>query len=203
MKKIDLKFKTTTNRLVLRPYLDGDEKDFYSMIINDNREHLDELLGSIAQAESEKKIKESIISLSNDWEENTRYVLSYWDKRANTYYGHIWIEPVDSSISNYEIGWFIDKHFQGQGYVTEAAKGALKFLFMDLKANKVIVRVRDHGLYKNKSIAIATRCGFKVEGFLRKSVQVFTSKGPGPIVGEHYYGLLREEYLNSEEMKDR
>lgn len=192
---MDLSYKLTTERLVLRPYLEGDERDFLTMLKNGNREHLDELLGPLAQVNSEDELSNTLKEWSNNWNQDIRYVLSFWDRGEGTYYGHIWIEPVEKALMNYEIGWFIDRNHEGRGLVTEAAKKGIEFIFNNLQANKIIVRVRNHGVYEQKSINVAKRLEFKREGLLRNTVRVVTSKGVGPVVGEHYFGMLREEYL--------
>ena len=190
---LDLANEFETNRLILRPYKDGDEAAFLKMLENGNREYLDELLGSVSQTTDLTEIKIYIRQLTADWASRTRFVLSYWEKQSSVYLGHIWIEPKDWDLSIFEIGWFIVKDRQGEGLATEATKGGLKFLFGNLKAHKVMVTVRNHGKYKEKSFSLAKRCGFKEEGYIRDSVQIFSSKGPGPIVGVYHFGLLRTE----------
>ncbi|MFX0205400.1 MAG: GNAT family N-acetyltransferase [Candidatus Hodarchaeota archaeon] len=190
---LDLPNEFETDRLILRPYKDGDEVDFLKMLENGNREYLDELLGPVSQTTDLTEIKIYIRQLSADWVSRTRFVLSYWEKQSSVYLGHIWIEPKDWDLPIFEIGWFIVKNRQGEGLATEATKKGLKILFGNLKAHKVIVTVRNHGSYKEKSFSLSKRCGFKEEGYIRDSVQIFSSKGPGPIVGVYHFGLLRTE----------
>ncbi len=190
---LDFANEFETKRLILRPYKDGDEVGFLKILEDGNREHLDELLGPVSQTTDLIEIKIYIRQLAADWTSRTRFVLSYWEKHTSAYLGHIWIEPKDWDLSIFEIGWFVVKDRQGEGLATEATKTGLKFLFGDLKAHKVIVTVRDHGKYKEKSFGLAKRCGFRQEGYTRDSVQIFSSKGPGPIVGVYHFGLLRTE----------
>jgi RimJ/RimL family protein N-acetyltransferase len=193
---LDLPSKLETQRLILRPYQDGDEVKFLEMLRNGNREYLDELLGPISQSDDLLGVKIYLRKHSIDWTARNNFVLSYWEKSTNNYLGHIWIEPDDWEIGLFEIGWFIIKLRQGEGLATEATIESLIFLFKFLKANKAKVTIRDHGSYKNKSIALVKRCGFKQEGFLRNCVQVFNSQGPGPTVGVYYFGLLRTEAID-------
>lgn len=182
-----------TKRLIIRPYRSGDEIAFLEMLTNGNRQYLDELLGSIVQEEDIEKIKKYVQERNKDWKTEKRFVMSYWEKKNKIYLGHIWIEPQDRNLRIYEIGWFIRKKRQGEGLATEAVRKALEFVFSILKASKAVVTVREHGIYKEKSKKLAKRCGFKPEGIIRQSVQIFNSEGPGPIVDVFHYGILRNE----------
>jgi RimJ/RimL family protein N-acetyltransferase len=193
---LDLPSKLETQRLILRPYQDGDEVKFLEMLRNGNRDYLDGLLGHISQYDDLLDVKIYLRERSIDWRAKNKFVLSYWEKSTNNYLSHIWIEPDNWDIRLFEIGWFVIKLRQGEGLATEATIESLIFLFKFLKANKVKVTIRDHGLYKNKSIALAKRCGFKQEGFFRDCVKVFSSQGPGPTMGVYYFGLLRTEAID-------
>ena len=195
-KLFDVPDRFETEKLILRPYQDGDEVTFLEMLNNDNRKYLDELLGTISQAIDLNQIKMYLRQLKSDWTAKNRFVLSYWLKNSSEYLGHIWIEPKNWDLLIFEIGWFVVKNQQGKGFATEAAKIAIGFLFNNLKAKKITANVRDHGKYKEKSIRIVKRCGFKQEGYSRESVQISNSKGSGPIVGVYHYGLLRSEALD-------
>ena len=136
------------------------------------------------------EVEHYVRKLAADWIIHNRFVLSFWEKTSSRYLGHIWIEPLDWRIPNFEIGWFIDKEYQGKGLTTEAAKAALSFIFKNLKAEKVTVRVREFGPHSEKSKQIAERCGFVKEGRLRNSVRTHLDN---ILVSETYYGLLKEE----------
>jgi len=192
---LDLPNGFETERLILRPYQDGDEKIFLEMLDKGNRVYLDELLGPISQTIDINEIKTTLRQLAADWVAKNRFVLSYWSKNSLEFLGHIWIEPKNWDLCIFEIGWFVVIDKQGKGFPTEAARGALKFLFQHLRAQKVIVTVRDHGEYKDKSIKIAKKCGFIREGFSRDSVQIVSSKGSEAIVGVYHFGLLRSEAI--------
>ncbi len=186
---LELPSKLETERLIMRPYQAGDGLSFLKMLKR-NKEYLGELLGPITESNDIDEIEIYIRKLAADWIVRNRFILSFWDKTSLKYLGHIWIEPLDWRIPNFELGWFIDKEYQGKGYTTEAAKGALAFIFKNLNANKITVKVREHGQYYKKSKRIAERCGFVKEGKLRNSVRTHFDN---LLVNETYYGLLKEE----------
>ncbi|MFX0014334.1 MAG: GNAT family N-acetyltransferase [Promethearchaeota archaeon] len=178
-----------TKRLVLRPYQAGDGLHFLAMLER-NRKYLAELLGPITESTEINEIEIFLRKLAADWVARNRFVLSFWEKSSLKYLGHIWIEPLDWRIPNFEMGWFIDKEYQGRGFTTEAAKAAILFIFKNMNANKITVRVRKHGSYYEKSKEIAKRCGFIEEGILRNSVRTHCDN---ILVNEIYFGLLKEE----------
>ncbi|MFX1508122.1 MAG: GNAT family N-acetyltransferase [Promethearchaeota archaeon] len=191
---LDLPSELKTERLILRPYQVGDGLPFFDML-NRNREYLGELLGPITESNELDDIEIYIRKLSADWIIRNRFVLSFWEKDSSTYLGHIWIEPLDWRIPNFELGWFITEEYQGKGLTTEAANAAVAFIFKNLKAEKVTVRVREYGPHYEKSKRVAEKCGFIEEGKLRNSVRTnFEDK----LVNETYYGLLKGEIEDSD-----
>jgi len=187
--QLELPSELETTRLILRPYQVGDGIVFFEMLKR-NREYLGELLGPIIESNEIDEVENYVRKLAADWLVHNRFVLSFWEKKSSRYLGHIWIEPLDWRIPNFEIGWFIDMEYQGKGLTTEAAKAALAFIFKDLKAEKVTVKVRDYGPHYKKSIQIAKKCGFIKEGKLRNSVRTHYDN---LLVNETYYGLLKGE----------
>lgn len=178
-----------TKRLILRSYRKGDGKEFFDMVQNGNREHLKDILGYITETQDINKIESWIQDLASDWDKNKRFVLSYWQKETITFLGHIWIEPIDWKEFAFEIGWFIDKNYQGKGYATEAAKKALEITFKYLRAQKVMVSVREQGPYSEKSKKIAERCGFIKIGISHDSIKL----EDGTLICETQYKMLKKD----------
>jgi RimJ/RimL family protein N-acetyltransferase len=69
----------------------------------------------------------------------------------------------------------------------EASNRALKFLFEDLKAHKVIVITRDTN---ERSWRLAERLGFEREGHLRECGAKDDKRW-----GLYHYGMLASEYM--------
>ncbi|MHA2249640.1 MAG: GNAT family N-acetyltransferase, partial [Candidatus Kariarchaeaceae archaeon] len=187
---LSLPLSIESERLFLRPYQHGDGQSFFKMLEDGNREYLDELLGGISKAVDSNETEKWVADLAHDWEIKERFVLGIWDKFNETYYGHIWIEPINWELPHFEIGWFVDKNHQGKGIITEATRRSIKFIFDDLQGQNIRVRVRDHGLYAQRSINIAERCNFRKEGLLRDTVKL----DDGSIISEHYFSLLKTEF---------
>lgn len=175
-----------TERLLMRPYQKGEGKLYFSLLQNNN-EHLIEHVDDVSEIRNEKQAEIRVRELAADWVARTRFVMGMWERASNTLIGQIWIEPVKWDVSLFEIGWFLDKHYEGKGFATEAAKGSLAFLFGNLNAHKVQARIRETNV---KSLKVAERCGFTREGLLRDNAQV----GDKEWVGLLCYGMLEKEY---------
>lgn len=183
-----------TKRFILRPYQEGDGQMFFDMLEHDNRDHLQELLGLVASSDEIEFVEKWICDLGKDWKDHDRFVMGIWSKSTQDFLGHLWIEPMNWDSGHFEIGWFVDKNHQGKGIITEATIRALIFIFNNLNAHKVTVRVRENGPYAMKSKNIAERCGFIYEGLLRETIKLEN----GDYTSETYYGLLKSEFVSLE-----
>lgn len=81
-----------------------------------------------------------------------------------TVVGGTGLHRMDWSVPRFEIGYWIRRTYEGQGYVSEAVNGLTRFAFRMLKAERVEI----HCSHRNeRSQRVAERCGFLLEGRLR------------------------------------
>lgn len=74
------------------------------------------------------------------------------------------LHPRDWMLPKFETGYWCRKQFQGQGYITEAVKGILKFGFETVGAKRIEICCDSTN---RPSITVAERVGMKREGELR------------------------------------
>ena len=110
-----------------------------------------------------------------------------FEKDSAEFAAQIYIGATNWDIPEFEVGYIADKDHEGKGYVTEALKGCLVFLFKNLKAERVWLECDDTNL---RSCRVAERSGFTREAHLRQN----KLHPDGRISGTVVYGLLREEY---------
>lgn len=86
-------------------------------------------------------------------------------------------------------GIWINAHYQGQGFATEAFDARARFAFEELGLRKL-----ENGFFKGNtpSLKMQERLGYKVEGLRRQSL---ISLATGKIHDEYITGLLKEEWL--------
>lgn len=78
--------------------------------------------------------------------------------------GNVGLHRFDWKTRVFEIGWWCRRRFQGQGFITEAARALTEFAFDRLGARRVWCGCDDENA---KSWRVAERLGFAHEGTLR------------------------------------
>ncbi|MCV2357410.1 GNAT family N-acetyltransferase [Paucibacter sp. TC2R-5] len=75
------------------------------------------------------------------------------------------LHRLDWEVRRFEIGYWIRSSAQGQGFVSEAVMALTRLAFEQLQARRIEIRMDDVNL---RSRAVAERCGFELEGILRR-----------------------------------
>ena len=185
---LDIPTQLETERLVVRKYVKGDGRGLYLLLErNDNRDFLRENVEEVSSIKTDEEAEIKIRKHTAEWNARDRFVMGIWLKNGNKYIGEIWIEPKIWEVPSFEIGWFLDKGYQGRGIATEAARRSLAFLFNDLNAHKVVVITRDSN---SRSYMLAERLGFRKEAHLREC-----RVENGERYGLFHYGMLKSEFL--------
>jgi ribosomal-protein-serine acetyltransferase len=185
---LDIPTRFESERLVLRCYQLGDGQWFFSMS-RKNRDHLMryESDNVIMNIKSEEDAEITVRDLAADWVARKNFFLGAFDKKTDEFVAQVYIGPVNWDLPEFEIGYFVDKDHEGQGYVNEAVKATLKFIFEHLKAHRVCLECDETNV---RSIRIAERCGMIREGLFREN-----KKHPdGTYTGTLHYALLKSEF---------
>ena len=99
--------------------------------------------------------------------------------------GYILFNEFDESV--YEMGWFFNRAFWGQGFAYESCKAVIDYAFDKMNAHKVFAETID-GM---KSVNLMKKLGMKPEGVQRSQAKdIF-----GNWVDVYFYGLLSEDRL--------
>jgi len=179
-----------TERLSVRCYRPGDGRMYFA-VSRKNREHLrqfesDNVVMSIT---SEEEAEITVRELAADWMARKSFFMGAFEKKTGEFAAQIYIGPVNWELPDFQIGYFADAGHEGQGYVTEAVSGALRFIFEHLKAHRVRLECDDTNI---RSYRVAERCGMIREGHFRE-----TRKNPdGSYSGTLHYAILRNEFVN-------
>jgi len=185
-----------TERLIVRSYEPGDGAWYYA-IGKKNRAHLEryESGNVIFNLKSEEEAENALIGMIADWNARNCFFMGAFEKATEVkttalqFVAQIYIGATNWDLPEFDIGYFVDVDHEGQGYVTEAVKGSLRFIFENLQASRVRLECDDTNV---RSIRVAERCGFKREAHIREN----KLNRDGTISGTMIYGLLRREYLN-------
>jgi RimJ/RimL family protein N-acetyltransferase len=184
--EIPIRFET--KRLILRRYHTGDGAWYYEGG-QKNHQHLQRFESGnvILSLEDEEDGEKVIGELAAEWNAHKSFFLGAFEKSTGQFAAQIYIGVVNWQLPEFEIGYFADKDHEGRGYVTEAVRGTLVFIFQHLKAHRVSLHCSDKN---ERSRRVAEHCGFIREGHLRET----HLQPDGTFSGDFSYGLLRSEF---------
>lgn len=184
----DLPTHFETERLYVRRFQPGDGPWYYAAS-QKNRQHLlayeaDNVVMGIESAEEAEGV---VRDLGAEWEARRSFFMAAFGKKTGDFVAQLYVGPVDWNLPEFQIGYFVDRDYEGQGYVTEAVKAALRFIFENLKAHRVSLECADTNA---RSYRVAERCGMVLEGHFREKKR----NAEGAFSGTLHYALLRSEF---------
>jgi aminoglycoside 6'-N-acetyltransferase len=185
---LDLPERIEAERIYLRPYAAGDGQWYYAMS-QKNRTHLaryeaDSVVMSIA---SEQDAEVVVRELAAEWVARNCFFMGAFDRKTDEFVAQIYVGPANWDVPEFEIGFFVDKDHEGQGYVTEAVRVVMGFIFQHLEAHRVRLECDDTN---ERSWRVAERCGMVREGHIRENKR----NADGTLSGTLHYGLLKREW---------
>jgi ribosomal-protein-serine acetyltransferase len=152
-----------TKRLIIRAPLWEDGV----MVNRAIKESIDELRPWMPWAQQIPTIEESeIISRQGrvHFLERSDLRLYLIHKTTGQFIGSSGLHRIDWKVRKFEIGYWVNTLFRGQGYITEAVEGITNFAINELQANRIEIRCDSRN---KRSAQIAERLGFNMEGILR------------------------------------
>jgi ribosomal-protein-serine acetyltransferase len=160
---MDFPTEVYTDRLLIRIPLPGDGKTVYEAV----EASIAELKPWLPFAQKEQSEINTEIGIRNAHakfltREDLRLLIFLKDN--NQFIGSSGLHNPNWDIPKFEIGYWIDTRFGGNGYMTEAVQGISEYAFNELKARRIEIRCDTLNL---KSRAIPVRLGYSLEGTLR------------------------------------
>lgn len=151
------------DRLVVRPYRVEDAEALREAV-EESREHIRPWLPF---ADDHQTIEES-----RDWinQQRANTILrksincGLFELANGGFLGGLGIMPKDWEIRYFEIGYWLRKSAEGHGYMTEAVRMVVDYLFGELQAQRVEIQCDERNTH---SANVARRLGFVQEGRLR------------------------------------
>ncbi len=103
-------------------------------------------------------------------EEGQRYSFGIFLKDTDELIGNVTLsEVLRDSLQSCYIGYSLDLQHNGKGYMTEAAKLAVRFAFDEIKLHRIEAGVMPHNI---RSTRVLEKAGFHKEGIAIKSVKI-------------------------------
>jgi len=108
-------------------------------------------------------IQECMDIWAKDLKDGRECTLIIMDRQNTQFIGSIGLTALKLAIPSFEIGYWINQHFSGQGLITEAINGLVRYLFSVYLAKRFEIYCE---VNNTKSAAVAQRLNFRLEGRL-------------------------------------
>jgi ribosomal-protein-serine acetyltransferase len=89
------------------------------------------------------------------------FAYSLTDKATGAYMGNVGVHPRDWSVPSFEIGYWINTRFAGQGYTSEAVRLLTDYFVETVGAKRMLIRCDTRN---RASAGVARKCGYTLEG---------------------------------------
>lgn len=169
---------------VIRLLTEKDAEKYFTLVENNRKRLEDFFSGTVAKTKTVKDTKNFLTELMERIVAKTFFPYGIIDKDTNEIIGYMHVMNLDWNIPKAEIGFFIDADFAGKGIITKALTVLMDYYFETLQFNKLFLRTHKTNIAAR---ALAEKCGFEIEGTLRKDYKTTS----GELVDLIYYGKIK------------
>lgn len=184
---IPLPEELSGRRVLIRPYTVGDAPAVREAV----SESRPELRPWMPWADSHQTIAESIdfcVRSRAEWLLRQNLNLGIFERENGRYLGGTGFPRLSWEARAFEIGYWLRTSAVGHGYMTEAVRVLTRSAFEQMGANRVEIRCDARN---DRSRAVAERCGYVLEGRLRRSALA----PDGDLRDTLVFSLVREEFV--------
>ena len=146
-----------TPRLRLRPYEPADAPAFFALL-HHNRDRLraafPDRLRAVPIPENARPV---LAEFADDWRTGRFYVLGIWHRATANYLGDICLMPQPKGQA--EIGYYLAREAEGQGYAREALAAITTLGFEAVQARRLLIRCYADNA---RGQAVAVAAGFRL-----------------------------------------
>lgn len=181
-----------TERLLLRPFKEGDAEDVYEYL----REPAVNCFACM-KLHSLEEAKAAVKERAGDKEYYFAIVL----KGSSKVIGEIFAHPEsadpegNAEKDTFSPCWMLNKEYYGKGYAYEAAKAFLDYLFQEKGARRIYAYTEDYNVSCQK---LCERLGMRREGLFMEFVSFVKDEEGKPIYENTYqYAILKKEWEKS------
>ena len=169
--------------LILKPH-DLQTAPMLFAMIDRNRDHLKRFFGWV---DATKEVKDSEVFIQKSieaFESKKQVPLQIWYQ--DKFVGLIDFHGINEKNKLAQVGYWIDKEYEGKGIVSKACELLFKYGFETLGLNRIEIECN---VENARSSAIPKRFGFTKEGVLRQAREL-----NGGFQDMELWSLLRSEY---------
>jgi len=174
-----MKFQNFSIRLLVEQDIES-----YYKLVQKNRSRLEAFFtGTTSKTKTYEDTQTFLSDMVQRTKEKTYFPYIIIDDTSNTIAGFLDLKNIDWNIPKSELGCYIDEDYEGKGISSEAVKIFCDYSFSEFKFKKIFLRTHPSNLAARN---IAEKCGFEVEGILRREYKTTS----GEIIDLIYYGKL-------------
>ncbi len=175
-----------TERLIIRAPRTGDGQAINDAI-QESREHLKPWMPWAQHEQSVSDTEELVRKGAVRWLLREDLWMLLFRKSDGLYVGGSGLHRIDWSVPAFEIGYWIRKSLEGQGYVIEAVNGITQFAFERLSAERIEIRCDSRN---TRSANVAQRAGYTQEATIRHD----SWASDGTLRNTFIFGMIRTEW---------
>lgn len=162
---LDLPEQITGPRVLMRPFRPGDGAAVWEAC-GESRETLARWLPWIEQTTELSHSEAYVRQAASRWQTREDLPLGIWLRSRERFLGGTGLHRIRWEVPAFEIGYWLRRTEEGNGYMTEAVGMLTAFCFEKLGANRVEIRC---DCANQRSAAVARRSGFVHEATLRNA----------------------------------
>jgi len=176
----------TFDNFAIRPVNIEDAKG-YLHLINSNRDRIEKYFPKTARTVTNTQNAVSHLIERVAQSERKEFILFLiTETTTENIVGIVFLKDINWNIPKAELGFFVDRNYEGKGITTRSLFVVIEYPFKTLKLNKLFMRIGKENLSSQR---VAEKNGFLLEGVLRNDFKAFD----GSLVDMNYYGLLRTD----------
>jgi len=153
------------DRIRIRPFQPGDAEAHFAAIV-ESRERIERWLPWVPTYQAVDDSRDTIARMQARWLLRDDFDAGIFNRQSGALLGGIGFHPRNWEVSYFEIGYWLRTSAEGQGYVAEAVRVLMEYLFTTFDAHRVEIRCDARN---TRSAAVAERTGFVREAHLRNA----------------------------------
>jgi len=177
-----------TERLVIRAPRVGDGQ-VMNEALGESLAHLQQWMPWAQRLQTPDETEEIVRRALVRWILREDLWMLLFRKSDHLFVGRSGLHHIDWSSRCFEIGYWANSKFEGQGYISEAVTGITCFAFDTLGAERVMIRCDS---LNERSAAVARRVNYTLEGTLRHDDLAADGRS---LRNTLIFSTLRAEYL--------
>ncbi len=177
-----------TERLILRPFREGDAEDVYEYLREPAVNCFAEMkLRSVEEAKEEMKRRAG----------DREYYFAIVLKDSGKVIGEIFggpegVNPENVTFDTFSPCWMLNLRYTGKGYAYEAARAYFDYLFSEKGARRIYAYTEDYNLSCQR---LCERLGMRREGLFLEFVSFVNGPDGKPLYENTYqYAILKKEW---------